>query len=52
MNVTKLLAPGLYEPKDRVQYSGAITKAKGIKARIYPLIFRVFGFRQAVMGGL
>lgn len=46
MNVTKLLAPGLYEPRDRVQYSGAITKAKGPKARIYPLIFRLFGFRQ------
>jgi muconate cycloisomerase len=46
MNVTKLLAPDLYEPKERVQYSGAITKAKGAKARIYPLIFRVFGFRQ------
>ena len=46
MNVTRLLAPGLYEPKDRVQYSGAITKARGIKARVYPLIFRVVGFRQ------
>jgi muconate cycloisomerase len=46
MNVTKLLAPGLYQPRDRVQYSGAITKAKGWKARVYPLIFRLFGFRQ------
>jgi muconate cycloisomerase len=46
MNVTKLLAPGLYEPRERVQYSGAITKAKGWKARVYPLIFRVSGFRQ------
>src|SRR5439155_4645416 len=46
MNVTRLLAPGLYEPRDRVQYSGAITKARGWKARAYPLIFRAFGFRQ------
>jgi muconate cycloisomerase len=46
MNVTKLLAAGLYEPRERVQYSAAITKAKGWKARAYPLIFRLFGFRQ------
>ena len=46
MNVVKILAPELYEPRSWVQYSGAITKAKGWKARAYPLIFRMFGFRQ------
>jgi muconate cycloisomerase len=46
MNVTKMIAPDLYEPRDRVQYSGVITKAKGAKARVYPLIMRVVGFRD------
>src|SRR5438105_9661602 len=46
MNVTQILAPDLYEPRERVQYSGAITKAKGWKARVYPLILRLYGFRQ------
>lgn len=43
-SVTKLLAPDLYRFRERVQYSGAVTKAKGWKARVYPLIHRLYGF--------
>lgn len=46
MNVTKLVAPELYEPRDRVQYSGVILSAKGLKARLYALAQWWQGFRQ------
>ena len=46
MNVTRALAPELYEPRDRVQYSGVILSAKGWKARILALIYRIQGFEQ------
>ena len=46
MNVTKLAAPDLFEPREEVRYSGAITKAKSWKAAVYPLVMRLFGFRQ------
>jgi L-Ala-D/L-Glu epimerase len=46
MNVTKLAAPDLFEPREEVRYSGAITKAKGWKAAVYPLVMRLFGFKQ------
>jgi muconate cycloisomerase len=46
MNVTKLVAPDLYEPREEVRYSGAITKAKGWKAAAYPLVMRLAGFTQ------
>ena len=46
MNVAKLLAPELYEPKERVQYSGIILTAKGWKARLIALAYRWQGFRQ------
>lgn len=46
MNVTKLVAPELYQPRDRVQYSGVILSAKGLKARLYALAQWWLGFRQ------
>jgi L-Ala-D/L-Glu epimerase len=46
MNVTRMLAPELYEARDRVQYSGVIGNPKGWKGRVYPLIYRMMGFRQ------
>ena len=46
MNVTRALAPELYEPRDRVQYSGVILSAKGWKARILALVYRIQGFEQ------
>ncbi len=46
MNATKLIAPELYEPRERVQYSGIILSAKGWKARLAAIGYRVMGFRQ------
>ena len=46
MNVTRLLAPDLYAPRDRVQYSGVIGNPKGWKSRAYPLVYRLAGFEQ------
>ncbi|MDB5311435.1 MAG: L-Ala-D/L-Glu epimerase [Gemmataceae bacterium] len=46
MNVTRILAPELYEPQERVQYSGVIGNPKGWKARVYPLVYRLAGFKQ------
>lgn len=46
MNVTKMVAPDLYEPKAEVRYSGVIGNPKGGKARLYPLVYRLAGFRQ------
>ncbi len=44
--VTAQLAPELFEPKNTIQYSGAITSAKGWKARINAWAMRIFGFSQ------
>jgi muconate cycloisomerase len=46
MNVTKFVAPDLYQPRERVQYSGIILSAKGWKARAMSLGYRLTGFRQ------
>ena len=46
MNVTRELAPELYEPRERVQYSGVILSAKGWKSRLLALIYRIQGFHQ------
>lgn len=46
MNVTRILAPEIYEPKERVQYSGVIGNPKGWKSRVYPLVYRLAGFKQ------
>ena len=39
--VTELAAPDLYKFRDQVQYTAAITRGKGWKARVYCLIFRL-----------
>jgi L-Ala-D/L-Glu epimerase len=44
--VTELAAPDLYKFRDRVQYTAAITRGKGWKARVYSLIFRLARVRQ------
>jgi muconate cycloisomerase len=46
MNVTKLLTPELYQPRERVQYSGVILSAKGWKAKAMSFAYRLLGFRQ------
>ncbi len=46
MNVTKILANDLYQPREYVQYSGVIMSAKGWKARALALGYRLTGFRQ------
>jgi muconate cycloisomerase len=46
MNVTKMLVPELYKPRERVQYSGMILSAKGWKARFMGWVVRLYGFRQ------
>ena len=46
-NVAKYLAPDLFEFRDRVQYSGAITSARrGIKLRVAAWRMRIFGVSQ------
>lgn len=44
--VTKMIAPELYEPKSRIQYSIAITSATGGKLVGQALTYRLFGFKQ------
>ncbi len=46
MNVTKFVAPELYQPHERVQYSGVILSAKGWKARLQAFGQRLYGLRQ------
>lgn len=46
MNVTRRLAPDLYEPRPEVRYSGAIMGAKGWKARVMGWAMRLYGFQQ------
>jgi L-Ala-D/L-Glu epimerase / N-acetyl-D-glutamate racemase len=46
-NITKYLVPDLYQFRDRVQYSGAITSARsGVKLRLAAWRMRVFGVSQ------
>jgi muconate cycloisomerase len=46
MNVTKFVTPDLYEPYERVQYSGVVLSAKGWKARLAAVGYRLTGFAQ------
>lgn len=43
---TKQLASELYHPRERVRYSGAITTARGLKARVAGWVQRLYRFRQ------
>jgi L-Ala-D/L-Glu epimerase len=45
-DVTRRLAPDLYRPQANVQYSGAITSARGFKLRLAAWAMRLYGFRQ------
>jgi L-Ala-D/L-Glu epimerase len=45
-HVTSLVAPELYQPRSRVQYSSAITSSRGTKLRLLALGMRLYGFRQ------
>jgi muconate cycloisomerase len=44
--VTELIAPELYQFRERVQYSGVIGNPRGWKKRVYPLVYRLAGFTQ------
>ncbi len=45
--VTKLAAPDLFQPRPRIQYSGAITSARsGFKLRLAGWRMWIYGFRQ------
>jgi muconate cycloisomerase len=46
MNATKALAPSLYQPAERVQYSGVLLSSRGWKLRFKALAYRLAGFRQ------
>ncbi|HEY7308453.1 MAG TPA: dipeptide epimerase [Gemmataceae bacterium] len=45
-DVTRLLAPEIYQPQTRVRYSGAITTARGYKTLVAAIVFRIYRFRQ------
>ncbi|MFL5243963.1 MAG: mandelate racemase/muconate lactonizing enzyme family protein [Gemmataceae bacterium] len=44
--VTRLLAPELHRAVPEVRYSGVITSARGLKARLVAWGMRVYGFQQ------
>jgi L-alanine-DL-glutamate epimerase-like enolase superfamily enzyme len=44
--VTRIVAADLYEPRSAVRYSGAITSARGMKARWAAWKMWIYGFRQ------
>jgi L-Ala-D/L-Glu epimerase len=44
--VTRLVAPELHRPRDRVQYSAAITSSDGLKLRLVAWAYRLYGFGQ------
>lgn len=44
--VTQLVAPELYRFRPEVRYSGIIGDPRGWKKRLYPLAYRLLGFRQ------
>src|SRR5262245_39166264 len=45
-SLTQQIAPGLFEPKPQVRYSGAITSATGFKLRLSCWKMWIYGFRQ------
>src|SRR5262249_2830391 len=48
-DVTRLLAPELYQPQTHVRYSGAITTARGYKTLVAAIAYRIYRFRQVKM---
>ena len=47
--VTRLLAPELSQPRERVRYSGAIMASRGVKLRMVAGKMRLYHFRQVKM---
>ena len=45
-HVTQQVAPELYHPRDRVRYSGIMTSARGLRARLVAAAMRIYGFHQ------
>ncbi|MBL8822967.1 MAG: dipeptide epimerase [Planctomycetia bacterium] len=45
-SVTNIIAPELFQPRDRIQYSVAITSATGFKLAMQAMTRRWFGFKQ------
>jgi muconate cycloisomerase len=43
---TQIISPELYQPRDRVQYSGAIMSGRGAKSVLWAWGLRMYGFRQ------
>jgi L-Ala-D/L-Glu epimerase / N-acetyl-D-glutamate racemase len=43
---TQVVAPELYDPRERVRYSGAITSSQGLKLRLTVWKYRIFRFHQ------
>src|SRR5439155_12648193 len=41
-----LVAPELHRPRDRIQYSAAITSSDGLKLMLVAWAYRLYGFRQ------
>ncbi len=44
--VVEMLAPELHQRQERIQYSCAITTARGYKVRLYGIVMRLSGFKQ------
>lgn len=44
--ITELVAPELYRFQPEVRYSGVIGNPRGWKKRVYPLVYRLAGFKQ------
>ncbi len=44
--IAKAIAPELYQPRERIRYSGVIASARGVKARVAILAMRMYQFRQ------
>jgi muconate cycloisomerase len=44
--VTELVTPEFYKFRERVQYSGVMGNPRGLKKRLYPLVYRLLGFGQ------
>jgi len=47
--ITPLVAPELHRPRDRVQYSAAITSSDGLKLKLVAWAYRLYGFQQIKM---
>lgn len=44
--VVPLVAPDRHQPRDRIQYSAAITSSHGLKLKVIAWAYRLYGFRQ------